>query len=97
MSYQRFKTVKASGVILWTLDRLGFIGWTSVWGVIYLHPDHVNNTRLIDHEQCHAMQMQRDGRVCMLIKYTYYLMRYGYKNNPYEIEANNIPHLTEEN
>ena len=31
--------------------------------------------------------MQRDGKLVYLIKYTYWLIRYGYLANPYEIEA----------
>jgi hypothetical protein len=31
--------------------------------------------------------MQRDGKLIYLIKYTYWLLRFGYWNNPYEVEA----------
>lgn len=87
--YKRFKVVAASGISLWFLNCLGFSGWTSIWGRIYVLPSHINNTRLIRHEQAHAKQIQRDGYLWQPIKYTYYLVRYGYKNNPYEIEARN--------
>lgn len=85
--YKKFKVVKAKGLALWLLNKLSFVGWTSMWGVIYLHPNHMNNQRLIRHEQVHAIQIQRDGRLIQPIKYTYYLLKYGYKSNPYEIEA----------
>jgi hypothetical protein len=31
--------------------------------------------------------MRRDGKVLYTIKYGYWLLRYGYKMNPYEVEA----------
>lgn len=40
------------------------------------------------HEHCHIKQVRREGRLKFIIKYLYYNIKYGYKNNPYEIEAN---------
>lgn len=87
MKYKQFKVVEAKGFLLWLLKKFKFIGWTSAWGVIYLHPNHMNNQRLIRHEQVHAMQIQRDGVVWQPIKYMYYLIKYGYRDSPYEVEA----------
>lgn len=42
---------------------------------------------LYKHESCHIMQVQRDGRLKFICKYLYYNIKYGYYNNPYEIEA----------
>lgn len=42
---------------------------------------------LIRHETIHIHQMQTDGLFKFYIKYMYYTIRYGYDNNPYEIEA----------
>lgn len=42
---------------------------------------------LYKHESCHIMQVKRDGRLKFICKYLYYNIRYGYYNNPYEIEA----------
>lgn len=39
------------------------------------------------HEHCHIKQVRREGRLKFIIKYLYYNIKYGYKNNPYEIEA----------
>jgi hypothetical protein len=55
----------------------GFQGWTSFWNVIYLDPDHMDDEKLIRHE----------GRLKFSVKYLYFTLRYGYWNNPYEIEA----------
>lgn len=41
----------------------------------------------IAHENRHKEQYARDGVVCFLCKYVWYLIRYGYKNNPYEVDA----------
>lgn len=42
---------------------------------------------LYKHEACHIQQVKRDGRLKFICKYLYYNIRYGYYNNPYEIEA----------
>lgn len=86
-TFKKFKVKKANAFMCWLFSLLGMVGWTSAWGVIYIRPDQLTNQRLIAHEQAHAMQLQRDGRVWQPIKYAYYLLRYGYKNNPYEVEA----------
>ena len=43
--------------------------------------------RLIRHEAVHVGQYQREGVVKFLVKYLYYSARYGYEQNPYEVEA----------
>lgn len=40
------------------------------------------------HEYCHIKQVRREGRLKFIIKYLYYNIKYGYNNNPYEVEAN---------
>lgn len=87
MKYKKFEVVEASGLLLYFMVKMKFYGWTSAWGKIYVRPGHLGNQSLINHEQVHAMQIQRDGTFWQPIKYTYYLLRYGYQNNPYEIEA----------
>jgi hypothetical protein len=39
------------------------------------------------HEDWHKVQWRRDWYVLFLIKYLYYNWKYGYWNNPYEVEA----------
>lgn len=39
------------------------------------------------HEDWHKHQWKRDGYINFAIKYLWYQVRYGYENNPYEIEA----------
>lgn len=42
---------------------------------------------LFRHELQHVYQQIRDGRVRFYLNYFYYSLRYGYKKNPYEVEA----------
>jgi hypothetical protein len=77
----------ASGLILRYMKAFGFQGWTSFWGVIYMAPGYEMHQGLIRHERKHLEQMQRDGKLVYLVKYSYWLLRYGYQNNPYEVEA----------
>lgn len=77
----------ATGLIALYLRLCGFKGWASFWRVVYLHPEHMVNQGLIRHELKHLEQIERDGRFVFSAKYLYWLCRYGYVNNPYEVEA----------
>lgn len=77
----------ATDLILAYMKTCGFHGWTSLWGVIYMAPRYEQHAALLRHERKHLEQMRRDGKLVYLIKYTYWLLRHGYRNNPYEIEA----------
>jgi len=39
------------------------------------------------HEDCHKTQWAKDGIFKFAVVYLYYQVRYGYTNNPYEVEA----------
>jgi hypothetical protein len=39
------------------------------------------------HEEHHKFQWMRDGYFTFARRYLWYLIRYGYTNNPYEVEA----------
>lgn len=39
------------------------------------------------HEDKHKEQWARDGKLLFAIKYLWWSIRYGYKANPYEVEA----------
>lgn len=77
----------ATGLIASYMRLCGFKGWASFWGAIYVLPGHEQNERLLRHERCHLDQIERDGRILFSIKYLYWLCRYGYWMNPYEVEA----------
>ena len=40
-----------------------------------------------NHEACHIEQVKKEGRLKFIIKYLFYNIKYGYQNNPYEVEA----------
>ncbi|MCI6475324.1 MAG: hypothetical protein MSA07_06465 [Mucispirillum sp.] len=42
---------------------------------------------LYKHEQAHIEQVKKHGRLKFIVKYLFYNIKYGYKNNPYEVEA----------
>lgn len=77
----------ATGPIKWYMNLCGFRGWTSFWNTIYVLQGSETDEALIRHEQCHLEQIERDGRIKFAIKYMFWLVKYGYWNNPYEIEA----------
>ena len=81
------KIKTAKGPLAWLMRRAGFAGWTSFWNTVYVLPGHEHDQRLLRHERCHLEQIERDGRLLFSVLYLYWLWRYGYRNNPYEIEA----------
>lgn len=69
------------------MQLCGFLGWTSFWNTIYLAPGHELDPKLLKHELTHLAQIRQDGKLKFAAKYLYWLCRYGYWNNPYEVEA----------
>jgi len=74
------------GPIKWYMKLCRFQGWTSYWNVIYLDPE-MDTPALRRHEMCHIKQMEEEGKIVFTVKYIYWTMKYGYQNNPYEVEA----------
>ena len=83
----KFKEV--TGWRLKLLYLFGFNGFTFFNGTIWLRPnmDAETKYRVMTHEARHIFQIKRDGYLKFTVKYLYYLARYGYRNNPYEIDA----------
>lgn len=78
--------------LAWLMRRFGFDGWTSLWNVAYIVPEYITDHGLRRHELKHLEQMQRDGKLVYMLKYTWWLIRYGYLQNPYEVEARKAQH-----
>lgn len=76
-----------TGLIAWYIRLMKCRGWTSFWNTIYVLPGHESNQRLLRHERKHLEQIERDGRLLFSIKYLWWLCRYGYYMNPYEVDA----------
>jgi hypothetical protein len=58
---------------------------------IFLHncskAHFISNLAWLRHELKHVEQYQKEGILFFIIKYIAYSIRYGYENNPFEIEA----------
>ena len=77
----------AKGIIKYCLEKYKFIGWTSVWGTIYVLPGHENDKELLEHEYVHLAQMKKEGKFKFIIDYASEILKHGYRDNKYEIEA----------
>lgn len=49
--------------------------------------DFLNNQRWLKHELAHIEQYKKHGLLKFLFLYLWYSMKYGYYNNPFEVEA----------
>ncbi len=58
---------------------------------IHLHccskQDFLNNTQWFCHEIAHILQWQKEGKVKFVLEYLFYSIKFGYFQNPFEIEA----------
>lgn len=58
---------------------------------IHLHnttrEDFLKDERWLKHELAHVEQYKKHGVLKFLTLYTWYSIRYGYYNNPFEVEA----------
>lgn len=84
---KRHRLKQARGPWKWFLTRLGLAGIVMPWRTIYYLPPWHKSPEFIRHELVHIRQIDRDGPVVFAVKYLYWLARYGYANNPYEVEA----------
>ena len=81
------KFVIARGPIRWFLITSKSVGIAMPWGRAYLlEPWHQDRLTRV-HELVHLRQIQRGGAVFFTCRYLWWLVRYGYWRNPYEVEA----------
>lgn len=80
------KIKKAQSFVKGYLVKNGFWAITLPTG-IYILEEHISKDWLIRHERKHEEQAARYGWLVFLARYFWYQMRYGYNNNPFEIEA----------
>ena len=73
--------------VLWFLKASNSLAITMPWRTVYCRPGQEENYALAAHEAVHVSQIERDGAIKWTIKIFYYLIRYGYVNRPYEVEA----------
>lgn len=77
----------APKLIAWYLQRQGYRAITLPPFGIYAIPGSENNERLFRHENTHWQQYKRMGLFGFYLTYLWYQIKYGYINNPMEIEA----------
>jgi hypothetical protein len=63
---------------------------TMPWKTVYVLKDELNNKGLLAHEQIHINQIERLGSLKFISLYLWYNLKYGYYNNPLEIEARTL-------
>jgi hypothetical protein len=73
--------------VLWFLKLAGALAVTTPWKTVYCRPGQEENYALAAHEAVHVAQIERDGAIKWTAKIFWYLIRYGYVNSPYEVEA----------
>jgi hypothetical protein len=69
------------------LRLTGIAAITMPWGRVYMREEYYDHPELRGHESVHLAQIKRDGAIRFSIKYLYWLTKYGYRKNPYEVEA----------
>lgn len=85
--------IKENMTIAWAASKILNVKQVAIVikNTIYLYgttkEEFIKNKKWLLHEQKHIEQYKREGVIRFLLKYVYYSMRYGYKNNPFEIEA----------
>ena len=65
----------------------GFDG-LALWPFIFMVDK--SDLVLLEHEKVHIKQQLRGWLIGYAIKYLYYNWKYGYRDNPYEVEAREI-------
>jgi hypothetical protein len=85
MARALFRITRCAGS--WALRRMGLAAVTMPWGVVYVLPEWMAHMGLIRHEMVHIEQIERDGAWKFTVRYLWWLLCYGYRHNPYEVEA----------
>lgn len=78
---------RARGLIERFLRYHGFAAVTLPWRTVYVLDEYAHRRDIVAHERVHLDQIERDGPVKFSLLYLYYLARFGYERNLYEIEA----------
>lgn len=81
------KIKEAKHIFKWFLETFGYAGITMPWKTIHIRKDRMHDQRLIKHEMVHIDQIIRMGAIKFTVVYLWNNIRYGYRNNPLEIEA----------
>lgn len=78
------------------MNRFGLAAITMPWHRIYVLEAYQSRNDVLRHELVHIEQIERDGAVMFSIWYLWWLFRYGYWDNPYEVEAYSLEPIQSE-
>lgn len=77
----------ARHIIRWFLRATKFGGITLPPFGVYILVERMGDAQLVRHEQRHWHQAQEMGVLRWYATYAWYTIRYGYRNNPLEVDA----------
>lgn len=77
----------ARGLVLWWMNFWRCDGITLPPRAIYVREEKMTDHRLIRHEEIHWEQYKRMGVMKFYVTYVWYTLKYGYWDNPMEVEA----------
>lgn len=83
----RHRFIIAYGPWKFFLQAAGFRAITLPWRSIYVLSAHWEDDGLRAHELVHIEQIERCGPIRFGLLYLVYLVRHGYRENPFEEEA----------
>jgi len=83
------KVQEAKGIYSWFLYKFNYGAITMPWKTIHIRSDRIGlqYKKLLEHELVHVDQINKLGAIKWTLTYFYYQLRYGYANNPFELEA----------
>ena len=85
--------IKEKSILAWFASKVLRTSKTAmvIGKTIHLHnatsEEFLVDSRWLKHELAHVTQYKKYGFVKFLILYGWYSLRYGYYNNPFEVEA----------
>jgi hypothetical protein len=88
------------GRFMWSRGWAGFTMPVPYMPIVFYWclPGHIPHPRTIIHEREHVAQIAQYGWFGFTWRYLWQLVRYGYRNNPFEVSARaaeeKIPHLS---
>lgn|SRR5262252_902108 len=75
----------------WFLTRYDLWAIPMPWRIVHVRRDIFVRKGVMDvlreHERVHYEQMEREWTIIWHIKYFVFLAKFGYRRNPYEVEA----------
>ena len=77
--------IPAESVPVWYTDKITPDALATPFFILSKHEDE----EILAHERCHVKQMNKFGSVGFFFINAYYLAKYGYYDNPFEIQAYN--------